>query len=139
MRNNKAKAFLPILLLFVVLNGFFISGKNLLERWNADQDVLFFGNLLLFLITLVSFLIARKGLKNANPHAFVRSVYGGIMLKLFACIIAAFIYIASVGKGINKPAFFACMGLYLVYTFIEVSILTKLLKGRSDAKERSAY
>ena len=111
----------------------------MLQRWNADQDVLVFGNLLLFLITLISFLVARRGLNNSNPHAFVRSVYGGIMIKLFICIIAAFIYIASVGKSLNKPAFFTCMGLYLVYTFIEVSILTKLLKGRSNAEERSAY
>jgi len=139
MRNNGAKPFLPIILLFVVLNGFFVAGKNMLQRWNADQDVLIFGNLLLFIITLISFLIARKGLQNVNPHAFVRSIYGGIMLKLFICIIAEFIYIASFGKNLNKPAFFACMGLYLVYTFIEVSILMKLLKGRSNAKERSAY
>lgn len=138
MRNNKVKPFLPIVLLFILLNGFFIAGKNMLQRWNADQEVLIYGNLILFLITLISFLLARRGLKNSNPHAFVRSVYGGIMIKLFICIIAAFIYIASFGKSLNKPAFFACMGLYLLYTFIEVSILTKLLKGRSNAEERSA-
>lgn len=138
MRNNKVKPFLPIVLLFIVLNGFFIAGKNMLQRWNADQEVLIYGNLILFLITLISFLLARRGLKNSNPHAFVRSVYGGIMIKLFICIIAAFIYIASFGKSLNKPAFFACMGLYLLYTFIEVSILTKLLKGRANAEERSA-
>ena len=139
MRNKAGKAFLPIVLLFVVLNGFFVAGKNMLERWNADQDVLIYGNLILFAITLLSFLIARKGLKNTNPHAFVRAVYGGIMIKLFICVIAAFIYIASFGKSLNKPAFFACMGLYLVYTFLEVSILMKVLKGSSNAEERSTH
>lgn len=139
MRNKTSKAFLPILLLFVVLNALFVAGKSMLDRWNADQDVLIYGNLILFLITLLSFTIARRGLSNTNPHAFVRSIYGGIMLKLFICIIAAFIYIASLGKSLNKPAFFTCMGLYLVYTFAEVSVLMKLLKGRSNAEERSAY
>ena len=139
MRNNAARPFLPIAILFVVLNGFFLAGKSMLQRWNADQDVLIVGNLLLFLITLLSFFMARKGLKNANPHAFVRSVYGGIMLKLFICIIAAFIYIASLGKQLNKPALFTCMGLYLLYTFLEVSILTKMLKGSSNAEERSPH
>lgn len=139
MRNNAARSFLPIIILFLTLNVFFIAGKGLLESWNADQGVLIVGNLLLFVITLISFLIAKKGLRNTNPHAFVRSVYGGIMLKLFICIIAAFIYIASFGKALNKPALFTCMGLYLLYTFLEVSILTKMLKGSSDAKERSAH
>jgi hypothetical protein len=139
MRNNAARPFLPIVLLFLILNGFFIAGKEMLDRWDADQSVLIVGNLLLFGITLFSFFIARKGLRNANPHAFVRSVYGGIMIKLFICIIAAFVYIASFGKGLNKPALFTCMGLYLVYTFLEVSILTKMLKGSSDAEKRSAH
>lgn len=139
MRNNAGRAFLPIIILFLVLNGFFIAGKTMLLRWNADQNVLIIGNLLLFGITLLSFFMARKGLRNTNPHAFVRSVYGGIMIKLFICIIAAFIYIASFGKGLNKPALFTCMGLYLVYTFLEVSILTKLLKGNSNAQKRSAH
>ena len=139
MRNNAARPFLPIVLLFLILNGFFIAGKEMLDRWDADQSVLIVGNLLLFGITLFSFFIARKGLGNANPHAFVRSVYGGIMIKLFICIIAAFVYIASFGKALNKPALFTCMGLYLVYTFLEVSILTKMLKGSSDAEKRSAH
>lgn len=139
MGNKAVKAFLPIILLFVIVNGFFIAGKSVLQRWNADQDILITGNILLFLITLVSYLVARKGLKSPNPHAFVRAVYSGILLKLFVCIIAAFIYIASAGKSLNKPALFTCMGLYLLYTFIEVSVLTKQLKGSANVEERSTY
>ena len=131
MSRNR-KAFLPIILLFIILNGFFIGGKTMLQRWGADQNVLIIGNLLLFGITLMSFLMAQRGLKSTNPHAFVRSVYGSIMIKLFVCLIAAFIYIAMFRKELNKPAFFTLMGLYLVYTFIEVSTLTKMLKGRAN-------
>jgi hypothetical protein len=129
--QNKLRALLPVLLVFIILNAFFIAGKNMLERWNADQNVLIIGNLLLFLITLVSFLIAQKGLKNPNPHAFTRAVFGGILLKLMLCIVAATIYIATLKTNLNKPALFACMGLYLVYTFLEVSVLTKLLRGKA--------
>lgn len=127
MRKNR-KSFLPIILLFIALNGFFIAGKSMLQRWGAEQNVLIIGNVLLFLITLISFIVAEKGLHNKNPHAFVRSAYGSIMIKLFICIIAAVIYIATFKKNLNKPALFTLMGLYLVYTFIEVSQLTKLLK-----------
>ena len=74
--------------------------------------------------------MGKKGLNNPNPHAFVRSVYGSIMIKLFLCIIVALIYIAIYQKQLNKPALFTCMGLYLVYTFMEVSILMKMLKHK---------
>ena len=130
--SKSRRAFFPIVVLFIILNGLFIAGKGMLDRWGADQDVLIWGNLLLFGITLVSFLVAQKGLKSTNPHAFVRSVYGSIMLKLFVCLIAAFIYIFLNRQNLNKPAFFTLMGLYLVYTFLEVSTLTKMLKQRAN-------
>ena len=136
MRNKKP--FLPVVLFFIALNGFLIAGKSMLQRWNADQDVLIIGNALLFTITLVSFLIAQKGLKSTNTHAFIRAIIGGIMIKLFVSVIAAFIYISIFKKQINKPALFACMGLYLVYTFLEVSVLNKQLKQKTNAPERSA-
>lgn len=130
MSRNR-RGFLPIVILFIVLNTFFIAGRSMLDRWGASQDVLIWGNLLLFVLTYISFVIAQKGLKASNPHAFVRSVYGSIMLKLFVSLIAAFIYIFLTRKALNKPAFFTLMGLYLVYTFIEVSTLTKMLKQRA--------
>lgn len=133
MGKNKLRAFMPVVILFVIINGFFVVGKNMLQRWGIDQDVLAVGNMLLFGITLISFLLAQRGLKSANPHAFVRSVYMSVMLKLFACIIAAFIYIAIYKTNVNKPALFICMGLYLVYTFLEVATLTKMLKQKRNA------
>ncbi len=128
MVKRKFKSFFPVVLFFIVLNAFFIAGKNMLARWGMDQDVLIIGNLLLFLITLVSFTLAQKGLKNPNPHAFVRSVYSGMMVKLFLCVIAVFIYVSAFKTTYNKPALFTCMALYLVYSFMEVSILMKLLR-----------
>ena len=133
MGNNRLKGFMPVILLFIVLNAFFLVGRNMLQRWNLDQDVAIIGNALLFVITLISFLLAQRGLKNPNPYAFVRSIYGSVMLKLFVCVIAAFIYISMYKTKLNKPALFLCMGLYLVYTFLEVASLTRLLKQKKNA------
>lgn len=127
MQNRRRPLFI-IVLLFIALNAFFISGKTILARWGADQNVLIIGNLVLFLITLISTLIAIRNLNSTNPHAFVRGVYGSITIKLFACMIAALVYIAIYKKDLNKPALFTLMGLYLLYTFLEVGSLTKLLK-----------
>jgi hypothetical protein len=131
------KPFMPVVLLFLILNAFFIAGRTMLQRWNADQNVLIIGNALLFIITIISFLLAQRGLKNTNTHAFIRAIIGGIMIKLFVFIIAAFVYISIFKKQINKPALFTCMGLYLVYTFFEVSVLTKQLKQKANAPQRS--
>ena len=127
MQNRKKPLFI-IVILFVILNAFFIIGKSTLVRWGVDQNVLLIGNLVLFLITMMSALIAIRNLNSPNPHAFVRGVFGSITLKLFAAMIAALVYIAMYKKELNKPALFTLMGLYLLYTFLEVSSLTKLLK-----------
>lgn len=131
--RSQMRAFAPVVLLFIILNALFVSGRTWLERWGADQAVLIAGNLLLFAITLFSFLMAQRGLRNPNPHHFVRSVYSSILVKLFACMIAALAYIAIHKSNLNKPGLFACMGLYLVYTFLEVSVLMKMLKQKPNA------
>jgi hypothetical protein len=130
VRRNSSKIFFPVIIFFVLLNAIFIAGKSFFDDKGFDRDVLFIGNLLLFLITILSLFMGKRGLNNPNPHAFVRSVYGSIMIKLFLCIIVALIYIAIYQKQLNKPALFTCMGLYLVYTFMEVSILMKMLKHK---------
>lgn len=131
--RNRFKEFLPVLLLFIIVNSLAIALRAKWQAWNVDQDVLILGNLFLFAVTAVSFFMAKRGLQSTNPHAFVRAVYGSIMFKLFLCLIVAFIYISIYKKDLNKPAFFSCMGLYLLYTFFEVSALTRLLRHRPNA------
>ena len=133
MDKNSLKTLRPLLILFVLLNGFFLAGKSILTKWGFDSEVLLIGNLLLFAVTLISYIISVKGLSSSNPNAFVRGIYGSFILKFFVIAIAAFIYIQMAKKEVNKPALFACMGLYLVYTFIEISTLTKMLKQKKNA------
>src|ERR1700733_8155142 len=108
--QNKRKAFLPISILFILLSVFFMFGKTLFVKWGVDQSVLILGNLILFVVTAISFFISIKGLKSANPYAFVRSVYGSVMIKFFVFGIAAFVYIQSAKDAVNKPGLFICMG-----------------------------
>lgn len=128
----KFKGFVPVVVLFVILNAIFIVGRNSLEKWGTNQEILLIGNTILFIITLISFLIAQKGLHNPNPNVFMRTVMGSIMIKMFLLVIAAFAYISMNQQNINKPALFTCMGLYLVYTFLEVTGLMKMLKQKSN-------
>jgi hypothetical protein len=131
MRRNNA--LMPVIVLFVVLNALFLTGKNFLERNGFDQGVLIVGNLILFAVTLLSFWVSLRTLKSADPNKFVRGAMINTMLKLFICAIAAFVYIFSFRDQLNKPALFTCVGLYFIYTFFEVSILTRILKGKKNA------
>ena len=131
MKNKRY--WLPLLLLFIILNLFFISGKNWLLKKGADHEVLIVGNLVLFLATALSFFVYQRSLNSTNPQASVRGMYGSFMIKFFLCLIAAFIYMIAAKKNLNKPALVICMGLYIVYTVIEVSALQKLLKQKKNA------
>jgi ACR3 family arsenite efflux pump ArsB len=133
MTQNKLAPLRPLFILFVLLSGFFVTGKTLLDRWDVDRDVLIIGNILLLIVTLVSYLMLYRGLHAANPHSFVRAMYGSFIIKFFIIALSAFIYILVAKNDVNKPALIACMFLYLVYTFLEVSVLTKLLKQKKNA------
>jgi hypothetical protein len=100
----------------------------------VDILLLISGNLILFIVTSVSFVLYRKALFATNTHAFIRNVYSGMLLKLFVCMIAAFIYIYASGGQVNKAGLFSVMFLYLVYTFVEVAILLKQSKQIKQSK-----
>jgi hypothetical protein len=130
---SKRAPIFPMVIVFILFTALFITGRTLLERKGFDQQALIIGNLILFLGTILSFLLLSSGLRAANPNVFVRRMYMSTMLKLFAYIIAAFIYISMFQDKVNKPALIACMALYFVYTLLEVSILTRLMKEKKNA------
>ena len=57
MNQNSLKLLRPMILIFILLNAFFIVGKEWLLKKNIDQEVLIVGNLILFLVSLLTFLI----------------------------------------------------------------------------------
>jgi hypothetical protein len=123
----------PLLIVFVAFTGFFVAGKNILAKWGMDQDVAIVGNIIVFVLVFISFLLMVRSVRSSNPQAFVRAMYLSFLLKFFALAIAAFVYIQIAKKDVNKPALFACMGLYLVYTVLEVGTLMKVLKEKKNA------
>ena len=133
MNKQSFRNFFPAIMIFLVLNSGLLIMMNRLEDWGFDYTVLVFGNLMIFGISFLSYWMAVKGLTTKNNHAFFRWVYGSIMTKLFLLAGAAFIYIVLNKKEVNKPSLFFCMGLYIIYTFIEVSALMRVNKQKTNA------
>ncbi len=121
------KVLQPILGLFILVN----SVCGLLFKWlqtkGLDPFVFMTGNIIVCLLTLVSFYMLYKGMKAKTTLQFMSSVYGSFLMKLVVCGLVVVLY-ATLSDVVNSPAIFASLFLYLVYTFIEMKGLLLLLK-----------
>jgi hypothetical protein len=131
MKNNKP--FLPAIILFIIVVAASFVLRNRSAAWGVDFDVLLIGACIVFFTTAISSWLLQRSLSSSNPQSFVRATYGSFIIKFFVLVIAAFIYIMAEKKQVNKPALFACLGLYFIFTFIEVSQLTRMLKQKKNA------
>ena len=122
------KSLFPILLLFVLVNliGFLAPGS--LGSLDVNLEVLLVGNLLVCGLTLCSFWMLNKGLKASSTHTFMSSVYGSFILKLVIAALVVVVYAKFKGTAMNNSGIFACLFLYLVYTFLEIKGLLSLIK-----------
>lgn len=128
------KNIVPLVIVFIITAALIFVFRQFLELHEFDWQVLTGGNIFIYLITVVSVHLLTKGLNAADTNAFLRNAYGAILIKLFACAGAAFIYIAASGKNLNKPALFACMCLYLIYTFVELLVIMKQSNAKKNVK-----
>lgn len=133
MKSQRLKPIRGMLVMFVFLTATFALQKPRLVQWGFAVDILVIGNLLLAILSLASFMILSRSLQSTNPNSFVRSMYISFIIKFFVIALAAFIYIMMQKKTVNKPSLIGCMVLYILYTFIEVSVLTKMLKQKKNA------
>jgi hypothetical protein len=125
--------FRPILLIFIGLSIVFYATSALLTDHGVDYRVLLTGNLLLFLATSASFFLYVKGLRNQNMYAFVRVMYGSLLVKFFVCLVAVLIYAMVARAAVNRNGILGCFILYMLYTFLEVRILLRMSKRTDHA------
>ena len=123
----------PMLIIFAALSASFISGKGWLLKNGIDPTLVVLANLILFAVSMAAYFILQRSLRSSNPHAFVRSVNAGFIIKFMVIAIAAFIYIYMAGKNLNKPGLLLCAGIYIIYTTVETMALMKTLKKRKNA------
>ena len=128
--ENKAsgRSVLPIVILFILTSLFVWIARSWLGQW-MDYKVLFSGNTILFMATVISFLLYSKALRNANIQAFLRMVYSSLLIKMGFCIAATLLYLFVAGKEVSKYAILGCFVLYILYTFLEVKVLMQMSKG----------
>ncbi len=109
----------PILLIFIAVNLFgFLVQKGLLHS-NLKINFLLVVNGMLLLMYFFN-LIRISKLDKTNPNAMVRSVMIGTLLKMIVFVGVAMAYTTQVKQSVGMPTLLASMGLYLLYTWLEV-------------------
>jgi hypothetical protein len=121
------RAFLPIFVFFLIVCFLIMTIPSVLQEWNVDHRVLLGGNEILFIVTAISYWLHVRSLRNSNPHVFVRMVYGSLLVKMLVCCVAVVLY-AWRNHAVSKNAIIGCFMLYIIYTFMEVRVLTQLTK-----------
>jgi hypothetical protein len=124
----KNKTLFPLILVFLGLSLLFFLLRLSFHDEPVDYRVLMGGNGLLFIVGIISSGMNTRAMKHQHTQGFLKLVYGAFIFKFFVLAIAAFVYIAIFKKMINKPALFGCLGLYFLYTFIEMRTVMKLSK-----------
>lgn len=129
--KNQAKEFIPLILLFILFNNFFLLGKSFLAKYSMDYLVLIIANSLFFIMGILVYKWQKKAVKNSNPNVFVRAVMGGTLLKMLLCLAAVAVYALAFKSIFNKATVLAGMVLYFFYLAVEVRMATKLNKNKN--------
>ncbi len=126
--KNQGRELLPLIILFIIFNNFFLFGKNWLAGHSIDYLVLIIANSLFFVVSILVYQMQKRAVKNANPNVFVRAVMGGTMIKMAISLVAVVVYALAFKNTFSKMSVFAAMFIYFFYLFVEVRMATKLNK-----------
>jgi len=133
MSANAGYSRFSLVIIFVVISCALFFSREFLDSHGISTTVLLAGNTILFLVTIASQWLYQRALAHPNTTGFLKNTYGGILLRLFVCMIAIVAYMLSAGKDVNKPSIGGCVFLYFLYTLVEMSNLRQWNKSRRDA------
>jgi hypothetical protein len=120
------KKFRPVLALFFAVIALALLIQKVSIPFTINSNFIMVVNLILFTMALFNFKrISQIDLN--NPNAMVRSVMMGTMLKFIVFGGAALWYATQKKAPIGTNNLFIAMGLYLLYTWIEIG-WTKIKK-----------
>jgi len=117
---------ISMIVVFIVLSAVFFALKIYMPAYNFV--VLEIGNVIMALLSLITYFIVKKQM-DGRPEAFVRGVYSASFLKLMVCMVSILVYVMLNRDHIHKPSVFVLFGIYVIYTFMETLLLSKLVKG----------
>ena len=129
--SPQIKIISPLFLVFNLTILVLYAIRGILAQWGIDSAILNIANCIFFLLSVLTFIMQRKALENSNPNVFVRSVMGGMLIKMFVTISVVIVYRLIAGNSVSKVSVFSAMFLYLLYLGVEVAVITKLNRKKN--------
>jgi len=126
--KEQRKIVLPLILIFILVNALIFTSGGLLEKWGIHKEIFSISNSLLFILSMLTFLLQKKSLNNSNPNVFVRTMMVTLMIKMILCAVMILIYIKAGGPLYSKQTVVAAMLLYIIYLTVEVRVILKMNK-----------
>ncbi|MES2005373.1 MAG: hypothetical protein V4450_12715 [Bacteroidota bacterium] len=126
MEKTKKAWAIPFTALFLVVTGLVFVLRVTLEEKKVSTTVVLSANALLFLFSMLNIYFQQKNINNPNQAAVIRGVMAGTFLKLMGLAAAALIYLVAAGSARSVNAVFVGMGLYIIYTWLEVCISLRM-------------
>jgi hypothetical protein len=126
MTQNYRMLTRPLVILYIISTALFIIFRPRLDAKGINAVVVIVANLVLFTVTMLNLFFQYRNMDNPNPNAVIRGVIAGTFLKLFLLAAAVIIYLLAARAQRSVNAVFVAMGLYIIYTWLEVRISLKL-------------
>jgi ABC-type Fe3+-siderophore transport system permease subunit len=126
MEPSKKIGLLPLIITFFIVAVLVFVLADQLTIKHINVLVVQVANLLLFSFSALNIYFQKKNINNPNPNAVIRGVMVGMFLKLFGLAATAVIYLFAAGENRSVNAVFVGMGLYIIYTWLEVRISLRL-------------
>ncbi len=126
-----SKVLLPMIFIFLSITILIFTAGTLWNNYHIDKNVLLGANFLFMATGLLVFFMQKNALANKNPNVFIRSVMGGMMVKMFSTILAVLAYVVLVGPTYNKKAVFISLFIYLIYLAAEVIAISKVNSNKN--------
>jgi hypothetical protein len=113
------KKFLPVTALFVLMNTIGLYCIYFFPIKGIKLSFILVVNLMLFVLALFNFWRIQK-MDLSKPNQMVQSVMMGTLFKMMIFAIAALIYSRQNLGPVGLITLFISMGIYLMYTFLEI-------------------
>lgn len=123
---NFVKKIQPLLGIFTFVAIALVFAKSKLEANKINTTVVMVANVLLLTISCFSVYLHSKAMQHKNPNVPLRTAMLSTIMKLFVLAVTVGIYLLTAKANKSVYAVFSSMLLYIIYSFTEVRINTKL-------------
>lgn len=120
-----------LIALFCAVNGIGIVFSHTLENLGIDDLAGAIGNLLLALMTALTYHLSKKAIHHPSHHRFFRTIYLSTFLKMVIYVGAMVAYVLTRATHFTRNTLILLLILYFIYSILETWTLFRLARSAS--------